>query len=707
VTLGGPSLATPCRRCGAMNAGFAKFCANCGQPLVTALLSTLPPTERAATTATTKPTSVPPAGNVRELHFADPLIGRLIAERYRVLELIGRGGMGVVYKAEHARIGKVLALKLLTGELTRDQEQLTRFKREALMSSRLSHPNTVQVFDFGEADGLAYLAMEYVRGRDLGVVVSDAGRLDAQRTAKIVIQVCSSLSEAHEKGIVHRDLKPENIMIVASQAGDDLAKVLDFGLAKLRESSELSDVTSSGAIVGTPYYMAPEQIRGEAVTPACDVYALGAVLYACLTGSVPFDAATPMGVLTRHLTEEPVPPNVRVPGLNLSRGFERLILAALAKNPTDRYPSASALQNALVDELRGTGDSVALLLDSAQLRGLTAADDQAATRDEVERYERKLRRRSYLAWSLVGLSLVAAAAGALRAYRTLFSPPPFQGFEIEPNNAASEARLLPFPLDVRGHIGQRIDRQRSDRDFFRITIPPGNDTFHLAFDPLPNLATCVSLYPPDSQEPFGHYCTGAPDVALDVSALKLTPGSWIVALMQDRETYFESGPAPVYENISDEYRLRLEPSAPAPDRETEPNDGPPLGNTVALGGTLRGALGWSRDVDLVCAPASAKRVRFSVEDSPDRPRSHYSVLEVTSHGGPDNEIPVRVHRAGASVTPSPRDVVGVWRGPWIAVDPAAPPCIDLTLTPNPWGPSPPAVVALPGSEEYLVRLEGT
>ena len=701
MTLGGPSLASPCRRCGTQNPSFAKFCANCGQAVVNALLSTLPPTERAVA----KPPSVPPSANVRELHLADPLIGRLIAERYRVLELIGRGGMGVVYKAEHARIGKVLALKLLTGELTRDHGQLARFKREAEMSSRLSHPNTVQVFDFGEADGLAYLAMEYVRGRDLGVVVSEAGRLAPERTAKLVLQVCSSLSEAHDKGIVHRDLKPENIMVVASQAGEDIAKVLDFGLAKLRESSELSDVTSGGAIVGTPYYMAPEQIRGEAVTPACDVYALGAVLYSCLTGTVPFDAATPMGVLTRHLIEDPVPPNVRVPELGLSRGFERLILTALSKNPTDRFPTAAALQSALLDELRGTGGSVELLLDSSQLRGLTE-DEQAATRDEVERYERKLRRRSYFTWGLAGLALLLAVAGVVRTYVTLFSPPPFQGVELEPNNAASEARLLPFPLVVRGHLGQRIDPQRSDRDFFKITLPPGSDTFHLVFEPLPNLAACISLYPPDSQEPSGRYCTGAPDVGLDANALKLGPGTWIVAVMQDRETYFESGPPPVYENVSDEYRLRLEPSMPTPERETEPNDASPLGNVVSAGGTIHGRLAWARDVDLICAPKSAARVRFSVEDSPDHPRSRYSVLEVTSRGGPNNGVPVRVHHAGASVPASARDIVGSWRGPWIQVDPQAPPCVELTLTPNPWGPAPPAVSAIPGNEEYLVRLEG-
>jgi serine/threonine-protein kinase len=668
------------------------------------LASTLPPTERQRPAERPGPKSTPPGS--RETHLADPLLGRLIAERYRVLELIGRGGMGVVYKAEHTRIGKVLALKLLTGELTRDAAQVARFKREAEMSSRLSHPNTVQVFDFGEADGLAYLAMEYVRGRDLGRVLSDAGRLEPERVARIVIQVCSSLAEAHDKGIVHRDLKPENVMLIAGLGGEDLAKVLDFGLAKLRESSELNVVTSSGVIVGTPYYMAPEQIRGESVTPACDVYALGALLYSCLTGTVPFDATTPIGVLTRHLTEEPQPLRARVPNLAISASFERIVLTALAKEPSQRFSSASALQRALVGELGGgdeAGVSVDALLDSDKLSALAPRDD-AATRDEVENYERKLRRRGWIT------GVVAASLGLLtiltifRAYRSWSTPPAFQGFELEPNNAASEARLLPFPLDVRGHLGQRLDRERGDRDFFHVAIPEG-DSVRLSFEGLPNLASCVWLYPPESTEPFARYCTGLPGLGLDVPALRLSAGTWLVAIMQDRDPYLPTGAPPVYENVSDEYRFRLEPTRAVAEHEVEPNDAAPLGNTVAAGATLRGALAWTRDVDLVCAAAGPKRLRFVVEDGVDRPRDHHSVLEVTSRGGPETGVPVRVHRAGASVKPSGRDALGAWKGPWISLEGSEPPCIELTLTPNPWGPSPPVLAPYPGPEEYLVRVE--
>jgi len=685
-----------CLRCGTMSPGAANFCGSCGAAF--SFASSLPPTERQHASRVSSVPSPP-----REQHLADPLIGRLIAERYRVLELIGRGGMGVVYKAEHARIGKVLALKLLTGELSRNGELLARFEREADMASRLSHPNTVQVFDFGEADGLVYLAMEYVRGRDLGALIDETGRLDSARTARIVLQICSSLAEAHDKGIVHRDLKPENIMIVSSPSGEDLVKVLDFGLAKLRESSELSSVTSNGAIVGTPYYMAPEQIRGESVTPACDVYALGAVLYACLTGSVPFDAATPMGVLTRHLTDEPELPTARVPALGLSGSFERIVMTALAKDPARRFPSAAALQGALVDELRG-GSGVEELLDSGRLKGLTAHDD-AATRDEVELYERKLRRRSWATWSFIALGALAALVAAARFLRSLAPTTEFQGEELEPNNAASEAHLLPFPLDVRGRLGRRLDRQRGDRDFFKVTLPADAAAFHLVLEPLPNMASCVWLYAPETTEPFGRYCAGSPGQGLDVPALRLTAGTWLVAVMQDREPYVEPGPPPVYENVSDDYRLRLEPSAATKEREVEPNDAAPFGNSISVGAALSGALAWARDVDLVCASAPGKRVRFVLEDAVERPRNHHSVLQATAHGGPDSGIPVRVHRAGASVKSSARDVVGVYRGPWLTVDGAAPPCIELTLAPNPWGPSPSVAVPLPGPEEYLVRLE--
>jgi serine/threonine-protein kinase len=693
-----PLPVTPiCTRCGERNEARARYCSACGA----SLFATLPPTERQPMA---RSQTIPPP---RDAHRADPLIGLIVADRYRVLELIGRGGMGVVYKAEHSRIGKILALKLLTGELTRHTDQVGRFKREALMASRLSHPNTVQVFDFGDADGLAYLAMEYVRGENLGALVDRYGPLGADRTARIVIQICSSLAEAHEKGIVHRDLKPENIMVVKSSAGEDVAKVLDFGLAKLRESGDLSDVTLSGAIVGTPYYMAPEQIRGEAVGPAADVYALGALMYSCLTGTVVFDAQTPMGVLTRHLVEEPEPPSARAPGIGLSKTFDRIVLSALAKDPTRRFPTVTALQEALVEELRGeAGQSgVDVLLDRGRLAVLVGAGDEAATRDEVERYERKLRRRGHVAWALLGVVALGLIGGGVRLYGAFTAPPVFQGTEIEPNNAASEALSVPFPLDAKGRIGQRLDPQRGDRDFYRVTLPAGTEAVEVTLEPLPNMALCAWFYSNGADDPFGRYCVGTPGVRLDIPTLKLGAGTWVVAVMQDREAYFEGAAPPVYENISDDYRLTLKPAHGSAEREVEPNDAPPAGNTIAPGASLRGRLAWARDVDLVCSAPGPKRVRFVVEDGIERPRSRASVLEVKPTSGPERDIPVRVHRAGASVPKSPRDSLGAWQSAWIDVDPSAPPCIELSLAANPWAPPPVAVVPPPGNEEYLVRVD--
>jgi serine/threonine-protein kinase len=652
---------------------------------------------------------VPRAGptTARDVHRADPLLGLVVADRYRVLELIVRGGMGVVYRAEHARIGKILALKLLTGELTRHGEQLVRFKREALTASRLSHPNTVQVFDFGDADGLAYLAMEYVRGEDLGALVERLGPLGADRTARIVIQICSSLAEAHDKGIVHRDLKPENIMIVRGPEAEDIAKVLDFGLAKLRESSELSEVTLRGAIVGTPYYMAPEQIRGEAIGPAADVYALGALMYSCLTGTVVFDAQTPMGVLSRHLVEEPQPPSARAPSQGLSKSFDRIVLSALAKDPARRFASVSALQQALVEELRrGAGQSgVDVLLDRGRLATMVGSGGEDATRDEVERYERKLRRRGYAAWMLAGVVGLGSIVAGVRLYAVLSAAPVFEGTELEPNNAASEAVVVPFPLDAKGRVGQRLDPQRSDRDFYRVSIPPDTGVVELALEPLPNMALCAWLYSAGADEPFGRYCAGSPGVALQVPALKLPPGDWMIAVMQDREVYFEGNVPPVFENVSDDYRIVLEPGRVSPERELEPNDSPQSANTLAPGVSLRGRLAWARDVDVICGTGDAKRVRFVVDDAVEKPRARAAVLQVKTKSGPDREIPVRVHRAGTTLPKSAHDVAGTWRSTWIPFETGAPPCIELALAANPWAAPPLAVLPPPGAEEYVVRVE--
>ncbi len=200
-----------CPACTRVNPQDARFCASCGIALST-------------------------SGTEAAVNVADPLIGRVIADRYKIEALLGRGGMGVVYKIEHVHIGKLMAMKLLHGELSRDKETLKRFKREAEAASRLDHPNTVQIFDFGRDQGLTYLVMEYLDGHDLGWVIQHEGALTFARCARICAQACASISQAHSVGIVHRDIKPENIMIIQGRERPDMVKVLDFGLAKLRHS---------------------------------------------------------------------------------------------------------------------------------------------------------------------------------------------------------------------------------------------------------------------------------------------------------------------------------------------------------------------------------------------------------------------------------------------------------------------------------------
>lgn len=698
-----------CPSCQHANGPGSRYCSLCGIRLGTATLDEL------EGPASKRVTGFGTASEVRqtsetEAPIADPLIGTTVAGRYRIIEPLGRGGMGVVYRVEHARIGKLMALKLLTGELGRDPEIVARFKREALMVSKLSHPNTVQVFDFGVSEGLTYLAMEYLRGDDLGHIVRREGPLDPERCAKIIIQVCSSLGEAHGLGIVHRDLKPENIFILSGHSDSDVVKVLDFGLAKLRESPELGEVTSRGAIVGTPYYMSPEQIRGEAADPRSDIYSLGALMYATLTGEPVFDAPRPMGVLTKHLTDLPVSPSSRFPALNIPKGISGVIMRALEKDPARRFQNVQELQFALICELRNQGatNSVEILLDSGQMHALTRSANDAASRDDVEQYERKLRRRGLYAWAFLALLLCASAVAAWQLYYRSNQDAAFNGSEREPNNAASEATHLPFGETVRGQVGRRLDPERSDRDFYRVMIPKDARHVSVKTTSLPNMALCTYVYRVGLESPLGRYCTGAAARTLKISALELQPGEHLFAVMQDRDSYVElNGQVPVLENVSDSYELVVGRAEQSPGAETEPNDTPRDGARIAAGAEFRGRLDWVRDVDYACAEPGAGNVRFVVEDSPTLPRLRHAVLQVTPHGGPSDGIPVRLHRRGTTLPPDAKhDVAGAWQSP-PAPRGQGETCVKLELTPNPHAPLPHPAIAPSGDEEYTVRVEAS
>ncbi len=278
----------------------------------------------------------------------DPFVGTTLVGKYQLLELIGVGAMGRVYRALHLGLDTHVAVKLLNPEIASDAVSSRRFQNEARATSRLHHPNAIAILDFGQAaSGALYLVMELLRGRTLAEVVRDEGAVPAARLADLVGQALAALDEAHAAGIIHRDFKPDNIFVETLRSGREHVKVLDFGIAKLRGAEDTS-LTSAGLVCGTPDYMSPEQIRGLELDPRSDVYSAGVVLYEALTGRRLFENVTALiDVLQAHLNLAVVPPSARRPDLTIPAEMEAVVLRALAKKADDRYGSAVELRVAL------------------------------------------------------------------------------------------------------------------------------------------------------------------------------------------------------------------------------------------------------------------------------------------------------------------------------------------------------------------------
>jgi serine/threonine-protein kinase len=261
---------------------------------------------------------------------------------------LGKGGMGKVYRAQHAMIRRPTALKVMEADAARSPEAIARFEREVQLSATLSHPNTITIYDFGRTeDSTFYYVMEYLEGVDLQSMVKQYGPVAPARTAYILRQVCGSLSEAHKRGIVHRDLKPSNVFLTERGGEHDFVKVLDFGLAK-RTSPEPGDValTQVGSIFGTPLFMAPETAAEQAADPRSDQYSVGCIAYWMLVGRPPFEGSTPFDVIAKHIKVDPLRPS-DVSELDVPAQLDDIVLRCLAKSPDDRFPNMDALRRAL------------------------------------------------------------------------------------------------------------------------------------------------------------------------------------------------------------------------------------------------------------------------------------------------------------------------------------------------------------------------
>jgi eukaryotic-like serine/threonine-protein kinase len=279
----------------------------------------------------------------------DPLLGQTVSGRFLLEELVGHGGMGRVYKARHLGLSAPVAIKLLKPAFLSDPTLVGRFEREAAAASRLHHPNVVAVLEFGSTgpDGTLFIAMEYVDGKDLRVVLRDEWPLPEARLCHLLAQVLSALGEAHARNVIHRDLKPENIMVAKDLGQGERVKVLDFGIAKILDG-DLPVLTRNDVVCGTPQYMAPEQATGAGLDARSDIYAVGVILYQLCTGRLPFDGTSAMDVLTQHVNDLPQAPRQRAPRASISEAMERLILRALEKDPARRPQSADEFRSLLL-----------------------------------------------------------------------------------------------------------------------------------------------------------------------------------------------------------------------------------------------------------------------------------------------------------------------------------------------------------------------
>lgn len=274
----------------------------------------------------------------------DPLVGQTLAGRFRVLELIDRGGMGKIFRAEQQPLGRVVALKTLdvvdnTGEFKE------RFFLEAASCAKLSHPNTVRVYDYGESGGSYFLVMEFLSGRTLHQAIKEDAPLEPLRAIAIARQICGALDEAHRSGIVHRDLKPQNIFLTEHGEERDFVKVVDFGLVK--EMTSDSEVSKAGNVLGSPMYMAPEQVEGTRIDQRTDVYALGLILYTMLAGQTPYKRGDSLSVMMQQVHKDPLPFAELDPRLDVARTLEQVVRTAIKKDPTERFATMRDLSQAL------------------------------------------------------------------------------------------------------------------------------------------------------------------------------------------------------------------------------------------------------------------------------------------------------------------------------------------------------------------------
>jgi serine/threonine protein kinase len=312
-------------------------------------------------------------------------IGTVVHGKYRIQARLGEGGMAIVYKAHHELLDEYHALKVIRPELARDPEFMSRFRNEAIMARKLNHPNAVRVYDLDIAeDGLPFIAMELVVGDTLTTLIQRTGPLPISLVLSIAAHICDALDAAHKLGLIHRDIKPDNIVLIAQPQGPPKAKLLDFGICRLREEIAGSKgLTQTGMMIGTPEYMSPEQAlgkRGGALDGRSDIYSLGIVMYRMLTGELPFKAETTVEMILQHLRTAPVPPHRLKPSLAIPESVSAIVMKALEKAPEKRFATGAEMA-AAIKRARGSStlDSRKIDWNSLSNAGASFGLETAAT----------------------------------------------------------------------------------------------------------------------------------------------------------------------------------------------------------------------------------------------------------------------------------------------------------------------------------------
>jgi serine/threonine-protein kinase len=310
------------------------------------------------------------------------LVGTIVADRYHIMKKLGEGGMGQVYLAEHVKMGRKSALKVMHPGMKADVDAISRFNREAANASRIAHPNVAAVYDFGETpDGLIFLAMEFIDGLPLTSVIEQQGALPPKRAADIVRQTAEALAVAHDMGIVHRDLKPDNIMVAKTRDGGDLVKVVDFGIAKAA-GNESQKVTKTGLVVGTPEYMSPEQLSGDKLDGRSDIYSLGLVAFNMLTGKLPFPSESAQESMIMRLTDKPKPLAEMKADRSWPADVQAVMDKALERDVNLRYQNATDFGMALYNAIQRMPETAAAEAGTMVVGAVPATRVAVATSDE-------------------------------------------------------------------------------------------------------------------------------------------------------------------------------------------------------------------------------------------------------------------------------------------------------------------------------------